>query len=110
VFIDGQNLYRDARDAEKGVDVELAVDLVRFGLIDRMFDVGIVVSTDTDLVPAMQAVIESPDARAWGWPRIEAFCWEGLNKPLRMPTQKIWTYYPKREQYESVRDLTNYTL
>jgi len=95
---------------EKGVDVELAVDLVRFGLIDRMFDVGVVVSTDTDLTPALQAITESPDARAWGWPRVETFCWEGLNKPLRLPTQKLWTYYPTRNQYESVRDYTNYTL
>jgi uncharacterized LabA/DUF88 family protein len=96
---------------EKGVDVHLAVDLVRYALVEQMFDVGIVVSTDTDLVPALETIIDSPGSRAWGWPRVETFCWAGLDKPIRPTTsQRIWCYYPNREQYEAVRDHTNYTL
>ena len=40
---------------EKGVDVQLAVDFVR-GALAGWFDVGIIMSTDTDLRPAIEAV------------------------------------------------------
>lgn len=40
---------------EKGVDVQLAVDFVSGALAGR-FDVGIIMSTDTDLYPALEAV------------------------------------------------------
>ena len=40
---------------EKGVDVQLAVDFVSGALTGR-FDVGIIMSTDTDLYPALEAV------------------------------------------------------
>jgi uncharacterized LabA/DUF88 family protein len=42
---------------EKGVDVALAVDLV-FNAARRYYDVAVVASTDTDLVPALEAVCE----------------------------------------------------
>jgi NYN domain len=38
---------------EKGVDVALAVDFVVMA-VTRVYDVGILVSTDTDLVPALE--------------------------------------------------------
>jgi len=95
---------------EKGVDVALAVDLVRFGLVEKSFDVGIVASTDTDLVPALEAICESPDARAWGWPRVEVVTWAPNKKQLRVPTKDIWCYKLPEEQYEKLRDETNYTL
>jgi len=50
---------------EKGVDVQLAVDFVSGAFAGR-FDVGVIMSTDTDLYPALEAV------RAYGidlaWP------------------------------------------
>jgi uncharacterized LabA/DUF88 family protein len=99
-----------SRAQEKGVDVALAVDLVRHGLVDKSYDVGIVVSTDTDLVPALEAVVESPDGRAWGWPRVEVFTWAPNKKQLRLSTKNLWCYRLDEAQYESVRDHTNYTL
>jgi uncharacterized LabA/DUF88 family protein len=42
---------------EKGVDVELAIDFVRLAL-DDAFDVGVLASGDTDLVPALKFVAE----------------------------------------------------
>jgi uncharacterized LabA/DUF88 family protein len=60
---------------EKGVDVELAVDLV-FNAARQNFDVGVVVSTDTDLVPALQAVCNLN--RAWGKPRVEVMAWKAV--------------------------------
>ena len=45
------------RPQEKGIDVHLAVDLVRgYALGDS--DIGVVASTDTDLVPALEAVFD----------------------------------------------------
>lgn len=40
---------------EKGVDVRLAVEMIRFARMNR-YDVGYLVSSDTDLVPAVEEV------------------------------------------------------
>jgi NYN domain len=94
---------------EKGVDVALAVDLIRLILIDLEVDVGIVASTDSDLVPALQAVAESPKARAWGWPRVEGMVWKPLwHKRLNLPGRSLWCHGVEREQYEEVMDATDY--
>lgn len=53
-LVKGYLLERDGRFFEKGVDVRLAVDIVTMAQ-DRKYDVGYVISSDTDLIPAMQA-------------------------------------------------------
>ena len=40
---------------EKGVDVQLAVDLL-IGAYENLYDTAILISSDTDLIPAMQKV------------------------------------------------------
>lgn len=47
--------YARGRAEEKGVDVELAIDIVSCALDDRL-DVVVLASGDTDLVPALQFV------------------------------------------------------
>ena len=42
---------------EKGIDVALAIDFVRLA-ITGAYDVGVMMSTDTDLVPALRFVFE----------------------------------------------------
>ncbi len=42
---------------EKGVDVQLAVDLL-VGAYENTYDTAIVISSDTDLIPAMHKVKE----------------------------------------------------
>ena len=86
----------------------LAVDLVRFGLIEKSFDVGIVASTDTDLIPALEAIVESPDVRTRGWPRVEVMTWAPNRKQLRLASKRLWCHRLDRAQYERVRDRTNY--
>lgn len=94
---------------EKGIDVALAVDLVRLLLIEEAADVGIVASTDSDLLPALQAVIESPKTRAWGWPRVEAMTWKPLwHKRLNLGFKTIWCHGLDRAQYEAVADDRDY--
>ena len=44
------------RIREKGVDVKLAVDLV-IGAADNWYDTAIVISSDTDLIPAIKYVL-----------------------------------------------------
>lgn len=48
-------MYDEDRIREKGVDVKLSVDLV-IGAVDNLYDTAIVISSDTDLIPAIQYV------------------------------------------------------
>ena len=47
--------WPDERAEEKGIDVAIAVDLVMMA-VAKEYDVGILMSTDTDLKPALEAV------------------------------------------------------
>lgn len=49
----GKIMYDGGRIREKGVDVKLAVDLV-IGAADDLYDTAVVVSSDTDLIPAIK--------------------------------------------------------
>ena len=40
---------------EKGVDVQIAIDLV-IGAVENQYDIAIIVSSDTDLIPAMKYI------------------------------------------------------
>jgi len=40
---------------EKGVDVKIAVDLL-VGAYDNLYDVAVLISSDTDLIPAIKKV------------------------------------------------------
>ncbi|MBI2124096.1 MAG: NYN domain-containing protein [Candidatus Wildermuthbacteria bacterium] len=51
----GRVMYDSGRIREKGTDVKIAVDLV-IGAADDLYDTAIVVSSDTDLIPAVQYV------------------------------------------------------
>jgi len=51
----GKIMYDGGRIREKGVDVKLSVDLV-IGAADNLYDTAIVISSDTDLVPAIRYV------------------------------------------------------
>lgn len=49
----GYIIGHDGKYHEKGVDVQLAVDIV-IGAYEDMYDTAVVVSSDTDLIPAIQ--------------------------------------------------------
>jgi len=53
----GIHEIRYTRDREKGIDVQLAVDLLT-GAMDNRFTSAVLVSSDTDLVPAITEVRE----------------------------------------------------
>lgn len=51
----GRILYDSGRIREKGTDVKIAADLI-IGAVDDIYDTAILVSSDTDLIPAIQYV------------------------------------------------------
>lgn len=50
----GRIVY-DHKVREKGVDVKIAIDLI-VGAVDDLYDTAVIVSSDTDLVPAIKYV------------------------------------------------------
>lgn len=91
---------------EKGIDVSLAIDFVRLGF-DGDYDLGVIMSTDTDLIPAFEFVMERfPDLQvataAWSSP--------SATKPVRLRDRQLWCYYLDQAAYTSVYDPTDYTL
>ena len=97
------------RAQEKGVDVALAVDFVRMAILDE-FDVGVIMSTDTDLRPALEAVLRlCPSAG----PMCEVAAWArpGRHCPrLSIPSAKVWCHWLGEEDYLSVADQRDYNL
>lgn len=51
----GRILYDSGRTREKGTDVKIATDLI-VGAVDDIYDTVILVSSDTDLIPAIKYV------------------------------------------------------
>ena len=51
----GINKILYTRNREKGIDVKLATDLI-MGAVDDQYDTAIVISSDTDLIPAIDCV------------------------------------------------------
>ncbi len=51
----GKVMYDKGRIREKGTDVKIAVDLI-VGAIENKYDTAIIVSSDTDLIPAIQYI------------------------------------------------------
>jgi uncharacterized LabA/DUF88 family protein len=89
---------------EKGIDVMLALDYFRLALVGA-YDVGILFSRDTDLMPAVEAVRDLTNARmevaAWGGPRTNRLQFPGTNLP--------WCHFLDQRAFDLVRDDTDYT-
>ena len=88
---------------EKGIDVLLALD-VALGAVRDDYDVAVVVSGDTDLIPAIDEAL-----RAGKW--VENAVWRAGDRPprpLRSTYRRIWSHYLDRGHFERVRDDTDY--
>ena len=71
---------------EKGIDVHLAVDLIRVAFT-KNYDALVLFSSDTDLLPALEAV----EIDKLG--HVEVACWKG-SKALRFPGSNLpWCHY-----------------
>lgn len=93
---------------QKGVDVELAVDLVAMAH-EKQYEIAIVASTDTDLVPALEAV-----QRHRGLERVPRVCvvsYQGLQKRLQVSDtrgKKLYCFQLTHDDYRAVHDPTVY--
>ena len=94
---------------EKGIDVALAVDLVMM-VASRECDVGILFSSDTDLVPALEAVLA---LRPGDPPACEVAAWAAPGtrpRSLSVPGASIRRHLLSEAEYRAVADPTYYTL
>ena len=93
---------------EKGIDVALAVDFVMMAARGE-YDVGILFSSDTDLVPALEAVIRlrpaDPSAcevAAWVAPGVRP-------RSLSVSGARIRRHLLSESDFHAVADPTDYT-
>lgn len=102
--------YRDpSAPREKGVDVLLAVDFVMMAQ-RREYDVGVIFSGDTDLLPALEAVAnmeDGPDVEVAAWSHDDGYA-NRLKFPGDAPAKGPWCNFLSRSDYEHVRDPTDY--
>jgi uncharacterized LabA/DUF88 family protein len=101
--------YPPPRGREKGVDVELAIDFVRLALNDD-YDVGVLASCDTDLVPALQFVAEQFPAKT-----ICTVAWEAepgfegnTNEPLDLPGGGVLRHKLAKRDFDRIADKRNF--
>ena len=87
---------------EKGIDVALCIDYVTMA-IDGLYDVGVIMSTDTDLLPAL----EFTRSRYAGVRHVAVAAWESRRR-LSSPGGNIWCHWLSRTDYDSVADTTDY--
>lgn len=97
--------YPAGKPQEKGIDVELALDIALGAIKDR-YDVAVLFSLDTDLRPALEATIR--EGR-----HVEVAAWAPEDQPVRrlhIPSTQVWCHQFARADYGRVRDRTDYTL
>jgi len=93
---------------EKGIDVALAIDFVSFA-VDCLHDVGVMVSFDTDLIPAVEFVLKRNTINC----RVEV---AGLNssrtpkRRLRVQGHTLWCYWIDIGTYNTIADTNDYNL
>jgi uncharacterized LabA/DUF88 family protein len=86
---------------EKGIDVALAVDFVSLAH-RRAFDVGVIASHDTDLIPAFEAVRDLRLAH------VESAAWRSRNR-LHIPgTSLPWCHVLDEPDFQAVHDTRDY--
>lgn len=98
--------YRTDPPREKGIDVKIAVDIV-VGAVRNEFDVCVLFSADTDLLPALEYVAEVK-----GLDAVEVAAWLPPNAPanrLTLGGGNIWCHLLDERDYKHVADETDYT-
>ncbi len=97
--------WPNQRAEEKGIDTALAVDFVAMA-VDGAYDTGVMVSTDTDLLPAL----EFTHNRYPGSRHAVVAAWRssGSNRRLSIPGLNIWCHWLYQSDYDAVADPTDY--
>ena len=97
--------YPQGRPQEKGIDVALAIDFVRLGIAGD-YDVGVIMSTDNDLAPALETVQDHGPSGC----RVAVAAWgvQGQNQRLWLPNGSLWCHWLSLADYNAVADRTRY--
>lgn len=85
-----------------GVDIALAVDFVTMAVANA-YDVGVIMPTDTDLLPALEFAQGRPDIR-----QTAVAAWRGSGKHRRLRLPALWRHWLDKADYDAVADLTDY--
>ncbi|MCR6688103.1 NYN domain-containing protein [Cellulomonas sp.] len=89
------------RPREKGVDVALAIDVVRMAY-EKAFEVVIVVSRDTDLIPPIEMLRDLKLAH------VEIAGWDGSSRIRVSGGRRLWYHELDEEDFVAVRDTRVY--
>ena len=73
---------------------------------DGAYDIGVIMSTDTDLLPALEFIRN----RYTGIRHVAVAAWRnhGGNRRLSVPGMNIWCHWLYQTDYEAVSDPTDY--
>ena len=88
---------------EKGIDVALAIDFVRLA-IDGAYDVGVMMSTDNDLLPALEFVRNHDPGRL----HVAVAAWGTGRGDQRLALPGLWCHWLSQADYNAVADSTDY--
>jgi hypothetical protein len=102
--------WPNERPRQKGVDAALAVDVVRMGVGDE-YQIGIILSTDTDVLPAIETVSGIRGTNAT--PRICGVRYGDLPKRLYHADalgRTMHAFHVTADDFAAVRDDTNYAV
>ncbi len=103
--------YPPTQGREKGVDVQLAIDLVTLA-IDDAYDMAVLASADTDLLPALDFVVQRHNLKM-----VECVAWEPLpgfegrtGAPLDSRSKGVIRRTVPYAEFVRFSDKTNYML
>lgn len=95
--------YPVSKANEKGIDVAIAVDLIRLGMTGYM-DAAILFSSDNDLLPAVEVLAAMQHCH------IEVASWSGAHRLRLAGTQRPWCHYLQEWDFTLARDMFDYSL
>jgi hypothetical protein len=89
------------------VDVRIAVDLVTLA-IDDVYDVAVLASADTDLIPALEYM----SRRLAPAKRVEVAAWRSptVRGRLSVPGLNVWCHWLDEAKYQALADSTDYNV
>jgi NYN domain len=93
---------------EKGIDVALAIDFVSMAVAGE-FEVGVLMSTDTDLKPALETVARLTPTQSI---RAEVAAWSspvGYSRRLSISSRSLYCHWLGKDAYDQIIDATSYS-
>jgi len=98
--------YGSGMPIEKGIDVAIAIELVRCAVFEPDCEVAILFSSDTDLLPALELIAKQKGPEA-----VEVAAWQGAAPALRISGGvRIRQHYLPEHVYRACVDTRDYNL